>query len=169
MIPAVAGSDEVPRVDAELVDLVRSAVPEGLQLARTVCGCPEDVAHCRKVPGQLIGSDIDALQEVLGDADLLDHLQASRGARVEEGDRSWRIPTIRPRMRGGRCVFLQEDDRCRVHSVAPFGCAYFDAHMDGDMSDARAWWGVAAIVADERYLALHARLQAHHGEVDPLA
>jgi len=155
-------------LDAELVALVRAAVPDGVRLERTECACPEDVAYCRGTPGQLIGSDVDALRSLLGEEDLLDLLQASRGARVEQGGRTWRVPTIRPRMRDGRCVFLEDDDRCRVHAAAPFGCACFDAHMDPSESDARAWWGVAAIVSDEQYLALHARLKERHGEVDPL-
>lgn len=155
-------------MDPVLEELIRAAVPEGLRLERTECACPEDVAYCRGTPGQLIGSDIDALRGLLGEDALLDALQASRGARVEHGERSWRVPTIRPRMRDGRCVFLGDDERCRVHAVAPFGCACFDAHMDPAESDARAWWGVAQIVSDERYLALHARLEQRHGVVDPL-
>lgn len=155
-------------MDAELIALVRAAVPDGLRLERTECACPDDVAYCRQTPGQLIGSDLDALAARLGEEALLESLQASRGARVEKGDQTWRIPTIRPRMRHGRCVFLREDDRCGIHDAAPFGCAFFDAHMAQAVSDARAWWGVAAIVDDARYLALHARLKELHGEVEPL-
>lgn len=40
------------------------------------------------------------------------------------------IGSITPRSQGGRCVFLDEQDRCRIHAVAPFGCAYYDTHMD---------------------------------------
>jgi len=156
-------------IDAELVALVREAVPDGLALQRTECACPEDVAYCRKNLGHLIGSDIAALEEFPGADQLMAVLQASKGARVELGDRAWRIPTIRPRLEDGRCVFLGEDDRCRIHAVAPFGCAYFDAHMDQGESDARAWWGIAAIVDDPKYLAMHARLRSLGAEVDPLA
>ncbi|MBM3270397.1 MAG: hypothetical protein FJZ01_22405 [Candidatus Sericytochromatia bacterium] len=155
--------------DADLIAAVRTAVPEGLRLDRTECDCDADVAFCRQIPGQLIGADLDALEREIGPDALEDCLQASRGAKIVLDDREWRVPTIRPRMRDGRCVFLGDDARCRVHAIAPFGCAYFDAHMSREISDARAWWGIAAIVADPRYLTWHARLKALRGEVDPLA
>jgi len=55
---------------------------------------------------------------------------ASPGSMVKDslGD-VFRVGTITPRYRKGRCVFLNEQDRCEIHAVAPFGCAYFDTHM----------------------------------------
>jgi Fe-S-cluster containining protein len=152
-------------VDAALVAAIQSAVAEDVPLVRTICACPADVAYCSQVPGQLIGSDVAAIAQHVDDVE--DYLQASHGAEVTLGEQSWRVPTIRPRMVDGHCIFL-DGDRCRIHAVAPFGCAYFDAHIDPQLGNKLAWWGVRQIVDDAEYLALHARLAARHGIVEPI-
>jgi hypothetical protein len=37
-------------------------------------------------------------------------------------------------------VFLTADDRCSIHAVAPFGCAYFDTHMSYARAHPRSLW-----------------------------
>lgn len=114
--------------------------------ARTVCACPADVAHCRRQPGFLIPSDLLPIMDRLSreKKNLYDWLMASAGAIV--GDlwtgQTFRIPTITPRRKAdGSCVFLDDHERCAIHDVAPFGCAYFDDHMATDESDRRSLWG----------------------------
>jgi Fe-S-cluster containining protein len=53
-----------------------------------------------------------------------------------------RIGSITPRMRKGRCVFLDENDRCKIHEVAPFGCAYFDVHQSPLTAHPRSIWAI---------------------------
>jgi len=49
-----------------------------------------------------------------------------------------RIGTIVTKKKAdGSCVFLDEHDRCKIHPVAPFGCAYFDTHMSKAEGDER--------------------------------
>ncbi len=64
------------------------------------------------------------------------------------------IGTITPKFENGRCVFLDENDRCKVHAVAPFGCAYADTHMDMAEGNARSHWGLLQIEEDDEYQAL---------------
>jgi hypothetical protein len=81
----------------------------------------------------LIPGDAERLARTLGakdfDAWVLECLEASQGATVPHEGKLIRLPTIVPRRRAqGGCVFLMED-RCTVHDVSPFGCAYLDMHM----------------------------------------
>jgi Fe-S-cluster containining protein len=65
--------------------------------------------------------------------------KASRGTTISYKGRIARIGTITPERNKntGHCVFLDKDDRCMIHSVAPFGCAYFDTHMSKAEGDKR--------------------------------
>jgi Fe-S-cluster containining protein len=51
-----------------------------------------------------------------------------------------RVGTITPRLRRGCCVFLNENDRCDIHEVAPFGCSHFDTHMSQQRAHPRSLW-----------------------------
>ena len=58
----------------------------------------------------------------------------------------FRIPTLVPaRQSSGACIFLTAEDQCAIHAVAPFGCAFFDAHMPGSEADRRSSHGLRAI------------------------
>lgn len=72
----------------------------------------------------------------------------------------YRIGTVTPRRVDGACVFLSADLRCRVHAVAPFGCAYYDTHMSAEDGEARTLWALRQIVVSKEYAALRARLPA---------
>jgi Fe-S-cluster containining protein len=130
---------------------------------RTVCACEEDRASCRTQPAHLLPDDIAPLAQKLidlgwihNDLEVLGFLRASPGALVGKFEggrlRTWRIPTIRPATTDGhRCVFLSKDERCLVHEVAPFGCAYFDVHMSREEGDARSAWGLGYIEGSAPY------------------
>jgi hypothetical protein len=126
--------------------------------ARPVCACPADVALCRTWPGQLIPSDVEQLGAACTATGRLDAperiftlLAPSRGAVVLAGGGPARVPTLVPRMEAGRCVFLDAADRCTVHAVAPFGCAFFDVHLAAAEGHRRADWGLRAILASDAY------------------
>jgi len=121
-------------------------------LGRTVCGCSDCVRNCRFIPGYLVPADLRRIGEHLAPGeDLLawsrKHLLASPGAQVLRGGQVIRIPTLVPARRpDGACRFLKADDGCAIHAVAPFGCAFFDAHQSKSESDRRSICGLRAVL-----------------------
>lgn len=70
-----------------------------------------------------------------------------------------RVGTITPRRKAdGSCVFLDGDDRCTIHAVAPAGCAMFDTHMGLVEAQRR---GLALVVSQcgDEYQALRLRMK----------
>jgi Fe-S-cluster containining protein len=119
---------------------------------RTRCECDGCRQGCRRIPGYLIPADLDRLRrQVLPGATLVswaaEYLLASPGAIVARRGRAFRIPTLVPARRAdGACVFLTGDGRCAVHTVAPYGCAFFDAHLEQTRADRRSLRGLAAVI-----------------------
>jgi len=117
---------------------------------RTVFSCQECTVNCRHIPGYLIPADIDRIKKELDPATswsdwAKQHLLASPGAVVSTAGKVFRIPTLVPaRSPDGACIFLTGDNRCAIHSVAPFGCAFFDAHMPKSEADRRSCQGLQA-------------------------
>lgn len=92
---------------------------------RTVCDCAYCTAPCRHVPGGLDPADLDRLcpkgQDLFAWAE--EHLRALT---------NHPYPTLVPvRHPEGHCHWLFEG-KCAVHENAPFGCAFFDAHLSPD-------------------------------------
>jgi Fe-S-cluster containining protein len=137
-------------------------------MTRTVCACRACSVCCEHVPGVLIPSDVGELARALGYADAerfaSDSLCVSEGATMAVSDgRVVSLPTLVPRSRAdGSCVFYRQG-RCAVHRVSPFGCAYFDAHMDDAEHQRRTAHGYGLIWADREaggpYAALVDRLR----------
>lgn len=111
---------------------------------RTTCACQECVACCKRQPGPLAPGDFEKIAALLGEdretAKL--HFWASPGALVMDVStrRQFRVGTITPRVAHGRCVFLDDQDLCKIHAAAPFGCAMFDTHMGLLEGQRRAAW-----------------------------
>ena len=128
--------------------------------SRTTCACAECVKCCKRQPGPLAPGDYKRIQERLGatDAEMESMFCASPGALVKTATRTVRVGSIVPRYRRGRCVFLDDKDRCRIHEVAPFGCAYFDTHMSGVTAMPRSVWLAKRQMEDEEYQRMRARL-----------
>jgi Fe-S-cluster containining protein len=119
------------------------------QFERSYCDCNQCVAGCKSMPGMLGPGDIDSIAEFCDeDSDdfdwIADHFSASEGALVQTREGGMcRIPTIVPKQdEDGRCVFLNDQDRCSIHPVAPFGCRSFkvceneDQELDNEKSRA---------------------------------
>jgi Fe-S-cluster containining protein len=107
-------------------------VSNGSPFARTTCACAECVSCCKRQPGPLAPGDLERIADYLGvsPAGAEKHFCASPGAIVGGGGRIFRVGSITPKSDAtGRCVFLGPDDRCKIHPVAPAGCALFDVHM----------------------------------------
>lgn len=109
---------------------------------RTSCACAECVKCCKRQPGPLAGGDYERIQEHLGasDDEMKKLFCASPGALVLRGGVVRRVGTITPQRRKGKCVFLDDNDRCKIHAVAPFGCSHFDTHMGAAMAQERSQW-----------------------------
>lgn len=132
--------------------------------ARTSCGCPACAVSCRFVPGMLIPGDLARLAPSLSWPVLLawarTHVLASPGALVMKNGVFFRIPTLVParQAHGSACHWLTADGRCAVHHDAPYGCACFDAHQDGNEGHRRSGDGLQAILADRAAQGVYARL-----------
>lgn len=129
---------------------------------RTACACRRCVDCCKAQPGPLVPGDYERILEHTGlhpeEARLM--FWASPGSLVRDmrTGRERFVGTITPQQVRGRCVFLQPDDRCGIHAVAPYGCAFFDMHQPTAVYQPRSQWLVQAIVADADYGALRATL-----------
>ena len=131
---------------------------------RTSCACPQCVEPCTRQPGPLAPGDFERIAAHLGLAPeaARAHFWASPGAVVRDGvdGHIYRVGTITPRLEGGRCVFLDADDHCRIHAVAPAGCALFDMHMPAARAATRSMWLVRLQRDNCAYQALRATLPA---------
>jgi len=120
--------------------------------------CPGDIFA---IADHLIQKGIiTTRQEVFG------FLRASKGAIVGDSatGKLFRVGTITPKVdTRGRCIFLTSEDRCEIHSVAPFGCAFFSAHMDKLEGDKRSMWGLIQISRTPAYEQLRQKLIADAG------
>lgn len=111
---------------------------------RTVCACPECVSCCQTRPGSLAVGDMERIAEFLGEPveEAKRHFVASPGALLLSmlTLEKIRVGGITPASTNGRCTFLDEQDRCRIHQVSPAGCAYFDMHMGWEDGSSRSMW-----------------------------
>ena len=141
--------------------------------ARTVCACHDCSRFCKTKPGALIPSDVPRIAARLVELKLIDReanvsefLRATHPTTVFDRDlgKHIQIKKIGPaRNQKGRCVFLDEADRCRIHSVSPFGCAYFDAHMPKAEAERRWIWGLTQIRSSAEYQSLRETLRLAEG------
>ena len=134
---------------------------DDMSFERTKCACSGCVSCCKRQPGPLAPGDFERIQAHLGasDEDMAKLFCASHGALVHNRltGATARIGSITPQKRKGRCVFLDENDRCKIHSVAPFGCAYFDTHMGMREGHERSVW-LARAQTDPEYQELRRTL-----------
>lgn len=132
--------------------------------ARTECACAECVMNCQHMPGYLIPEDLPAIAAALGYNDwatfALENLAASSGATVitREGQ-VCQIPTLVPqRQANGACKFLDEKQRCQLHAVSPFGCAFFQCTQSKAEADARSLHGLQSVATDWMMHGIYAHL-----------
>lgn len=117
---------------------------------RTECACAECAMNCRFIPGYLVPADLERICRALGYSNVitfaLENLDASPGATVMQSGRVFQIQTLVPRRKeDGSCIFLDEQNRCRIHDVSPYGCAFFDAHQSHAESQRRSGRGLQEI------------------------
>jgi len=117
---------------------------------RTICACAECVNNCRHLPGYLLPADVERIRRLLKYRNAVEfafqYLFASPGAIVMQAGRVFQIPTLVPRRKqDGSCIFLDENNRCRIHEVSPFGCAFFDAHQSDAVANNRSSHGLQEV------------------------
>jgi Fe-S-cluster containining protein len=118
---------------------------------RSVCACRECTANCKFIPGYLVPADIERISRSLGYSNVvtfaLENLAASPGATVMNSEgRVFQIPTLVPQRRAdGSCKFLDGQNRCTIHAVSPFGCAFFDAHQSADEANRKSGRGLQEV------------------------
>lgn len=121
-------------------------------MPRTTCGCSSCTVGCKTMPGCLVPGDLERIQDFVGDHRpefVLEHFVASDGAKVAKKIKDTTyiisVPSIVPAQKAdGSCVFLDENNRCKIHPVSPFGCSRHDTHMSKEEGDRRMTWGVTA-------------------------
>lgn len=127
---------------------------EEFNIERKACDCWQCATGCVEIPGYLIPADLERLHalepKVPWEDWARDHLEASPGALVVVAGETIRIPTLVPRMaimwKG--CHWLRRE-RCAVHEVAPFGCAFFSVcSMDARIDDYLTQEGLRAVMED---------------------
>ena len=139
---------------------------ENSGFTRTKCACSQCTACCKRQPAALANGDFERIADYLCEKtqgclpeDALEaakkHFWASGGALVKDlsTGQTRRVGTITPKRIRGRCVFLTADDKCSIHEVAPFGCAYFDTHMPYEQAHPRSVWLVGS-TSEPEYQAL---------------
>jgi len=118
---------------------------------RSVCACHECTANCKFIPGYLVPADIERISRELGYSNVvtfaMENLAASPGATVMNSEgRVFQIPTLVPQRKAdGSCKFLDKNNRCTIHAVSPFGCAFFDAHQSTDEANRKSGRGLQEV------------------------
>jgi hypothetical protein len=121
---------------------------------RTSCACDGCTINCEYMPGYMIPDDLDRIwQFVAPELSREDfarkYLLWSSGATVyTEGFGQFKVPNLVPNTHpeSTACIFLDENSRCKIHAVSPFGCAFFDDHMSHEKGLERSMAGVNAIM-----------------------
>lgn len=117
---------------------------------RTSCVCRVCVDNCKFMPGYLIPADLIRLIpegiEPLAWAEQ--NLLASPGAVLRGRDgKHYQVPTLVPATKpDGSCIHLDENERCKIHQIAPFGCAFFSCIQTKAQGDEISLRGLLTII-----------------------
>ena len=124
---------------------------------RTICSCNICRTNCKVIPGYLIYTDLTNIYQFINPVVKFEqfielYFLASDGAIVMREGKIFRIPTIVPKRNNqGSCIFLLIGDKCKIHSVAPFGCRYFDCSQTKEEADYISKYGLSNILENTVY------------------
>jgi hypothetical protein len=97
-------------------------IREEFGFRRTECGCAACQVPCRHIPGSLAPADLARLAPP--GQDLFTWAEQHLRALTDKA-----VPTLVPaRQPDGSCHWYR-GGHCLVHTAAPYGCAFFDAHQ----------------------------------------
>lgn len=139
---------------------------------RTICDCRACTVSCEWIPGYLIPEDLERLAarvkrvnaktktDMAFEEWAVDNLLASPGSLVVKNGLPFRIRTLVPARGadGHSCKFLNSAKECTIHEDAPFGCAFFDSHMDVLPGQQLSAQGLTAICKDWQESGPYAKL-----------
>lgn len=113
----------------------------------TECDCVIDQQNCKTQPGYLIPGELQRILAHLNAtmSDAAKWFWNSPGMVLMKAGQMFRVRTITPRFENGKCIFF-ENGRCTIHSVAPYGCRYFDVHMGQQEGYKRSAWGATQVM-----------------------
>lgn len=108
-------------------------------MQRTSCACEACQIGCKTLPGALAPADVIPMwQHVDPESGLFQfsekYLQVSSGAIAVDPASGTRfnVPSLVPKQReDGTCVFYNQQGRCDIHAVSPYGCSMVDMHQSG--------------------------------------
>lgn len=144
------------------------------QTERTYCDCRRCKAFCRTMPGDLAPGDLERIANYLGieltDEFVHKNFLAAQGRTLPEDGTDKIVPTIVPAQKtDGSCVFLTSDERCAIHTVAPFGCSKFNYCDEPTPDDFRRMKRMLNEAQhDDEYLSQWARLFVKKHKAPPL-
>lgn len=137
---------------------------------RTLCSCEICRLNCKVIPGYLIPDDILNICKFLGmECNVFNfsfkYLLSSPGALVSKGGNQFRIPTLVPKRNPDTnyCIFLDKNELCKIHKVAPYGCAKFDCKQTYEEANEISKVGLLEIINSDTksllYKLLHDNLK----------
>jgi Fe-S-cluster containining protein len=120
----------------------------------TTCACKADQENCKIQPGHLLPGQLAVIMDHLKSNAPSEYFWSSPGmlVRRKSDHQLQRIRTITPRFENGKCVFFK-DGLCSIHSVAPFGCRFFDVHMTAADGHRRSLYSAESIIQSGEYAA----------------
>jgi len=126
-------------------------------IERTIAGGAYEQINCKYIPGYLIPADLERIAKSMGFEDVktwaMQYLLASPGATVARRLPSGRmhefqIRTLVPARNPHEHCIHYENGLCKIHEVAPFGCAFFDTTISMQESNRRSSMGLQEIMKD---------------------
>lgn len=141
-----AAERAMQRANAKIAQPTKDEPREQYGYKRTEAATEADILNCKHMPGCLVPDDVqrmrDALHPGMDYTEFAErHLEASEGSLVVKDGHPIRLPTLVPKRNPetGHCHWFDATSkRCTIHKHAPFGCAFFDAHMPKAEGEARS-------------------------------
>lgn len=119
------------------------------------CECHSCVSNCAR-PGYMLPEDLlwhkdeSIIQNYeLGWMGGIMHIPADnpvfKDAGIGAGVMQFEWVTIKPTTSGGRCIFLNRDNRCDIHTKHPFGCRAFSCQSPAPKKDPATLYGIGQL------------------------
>lgn len=135
---------------------------------RVKCDCNDCIEPCTYLPGYLIPADLERMKSIMDGMDIFkwaeEHLLASPGATVFDRNTGevCCIPTLVPsRGEDGFVCHWLKDNKCTVHEISPFGCAFFKVCEERDNWQELSLRGLQVILEDHQNNGTYSQVWYH--------